>query len=197
MAQPATIAALGDSLTQGYGLPVDQGFVPQLQAWLTEHGADAVVLNAGVSGDTTAGGAARIGWTLTEDVDALIVALGGNDMLRGLQPADMRANLTTILQAAQDRDLPVLLIGLPAPGNYGPEYKTDFDAVFPELSAEFGTLLAPNFLAGLTGLPDREAAMAAYMQPDLTHPNAEGVALIVANLGPLVLDLVRRAQGPD
>ncbi len=196
-AEPVTIAALGDSLTQGYGLPVDQGFVPQLQAWLTEHGAEAVVLNAGVSGDTTAGGAARIGWTLTEDVDALIVALGGNDMLRGLQPADMRANLATILQAAQDRDLPVLLIGIPAPGNYGPDYKTDFDAVFPDLSAEFDTLLAPNFMAGLTDLPDREAAMAAYMQPDLTHPNADGVALIVANLGPLVLDLVRRAQGPN
>ena len=106
-----TIAALGDSLTQGYGLVPEQGFVPQLQDWLTMRGHQVSLINAGVSGDTTAGGLARIGWTLTADVDALIVALGGNDLLRGLPPEASRANLDGILQAAATAGVPVLLVG--------------------------------------------------------------------------------------
>ncbi len=190
-AEPVTVAALGDSLTQGYGLPQADGFVPQLQGWLEEHGADAVVLNAGVSGDTTAGGAARVEWTLTPDVDAMIVALGGNDLLRGLDPAVSRANLETILQAASEADVSVLLVGMQAPGNYGPDYKTTFDAIYPELSANYGTMLFPSFFEGIGADP---AEVGDLMQPDGIHPNAEGVSRIVAAMGPAVLDLISTTQ---
>lgn len=187
--QSVTIAALGDSLTQGYGLAVEEGFVPQLTRWLQEAGYDAEVLNAGVSGDTTAGGLARVAWTLTPEVDAMIVALGGNDLLRGIAPEVSRANLEGILQKAQARDLPVLLIGLPAPLNYGAEYKRDFDAIYPELAETYGALIEPNFLAGLG---DDLGTAQPLMQADGIHPNAQGVARIVAHLGPQVAALLGR-----
>ncbi len=194
MAQPVTIAALGDSLTQGYGLPPELGFVPQLGAWLDDHGADVELINAGVSGDTTAGGLSRIEWTLTPEVDALIVALGGNDMLRGIDPAVSRANLEGILTVAEERALPVLLIGLDSPANYGPEFEAAFDSMYPELAQRFDTILAPNFLAALARRPDARATMEEFMQRDGIHPNAKGVALIVEDLGPSVLDLVDRVE---
>ncbi len=109
-----TVVALGDSLTAGYGLPADQGFVPRLQAWLDDHGADVEVQNAGVSGDTTAGGLSRVDWALGDDADAVIVALGGNDFLRGIDPALVRENLQSILEKTSARDLPVLLVGIDA-----------------------------------------------------------------------------------
>jgi acyl-CoA thioesterase-1 len=191
-AQTITIAALGDSLTQGYGLAVEDGFVPQLQDWLTARGHDVTLINAGVSGDTTAGGLARIGWTLSADVDALIVALGGNDLLRGLPPETSRANLDGILQAAGSADVPVLLVGFEAPGNYGPEFKAAFDAIYPELAADYGVLHADSFLGPLTdaAAADPRAALARYMQADGIHPNATGVARIVEALGPLVEQLI-------
>ena len=191
-AEPVTIAALGDSLTQGYGLVEEQGFVPQLQRWLDAHGAEAVLINAGVSGDTTAGGLARVGWTLTEDVDALIVALGGNDLLRGIAPEVARANIEGILQAAEEKGVEVLLVGMQAPGNYGPDYKAEFDDLYPDLAAQYDTLFLDSFFAGL---PSRDpGALAEYVQPDGIHPNAEGVALIVEGFGPKVLDLIERAE---
>ena len=199
VAQQVTILALGDSLTQGYGLPDGDGFVPQLEAWLQDRGHDATVINAGVSGDTTAGGLSRVDWALTEEVDAMIVALGGNDLLRGIDPANSRQNLRGILEVARARDLPVLLIGLPAPGNYGPDYKRDFDAMYPDLSTEFGTLLVPNMLAAITGSGDDGAAgraQADLLQDDRIHPNAEGVKRIVADLGPAVERLIARAATP-
>ncbi len=189
-ADGVTIAALGDSLTQGYGLPAQDGFVAQLSMWLAVHGAEGTLINAGVSGDTTAGGAARIGWTLTPDVDALIVVLGGNDLLRGIDPAVSRANLRTILEAA---DRPVLLVGMQAPGNYGPDYKAAFDAIYPELAAEFGALYVDSFFVGL-GQGADPAQMQHLFQSDGIHPNAEGVRLIVEGLGPHVLDLIARAE---
>ncbi len=189
-----TVAALGDSLTQGYGLPPEDGFVPQLEAWLQERGTAVEVLNAGVSGDTTAGGLSRIGWTLTPDVDAVIVALGGNDLLRGIDPAASRANLDGILSTATEQGLPVLLVGMEAPGNYGPEYKQAFDAMYPELAAEYDTLYADSFFEGFDLEETDIAAAQAYMQADGIHPNAEGVALIVQALGPQVLDLVERVE---
>ena len=191
------IAALGDSLTQGYGLSPDQGFVPQLEAWLAERGVAARLINAGVSGDTTAGGLSRVDWTLGDEVDAMIVALGGNDMLRGIDPATSRANLDGILARAEEAGVEVLLVGMSAPGNYGPDYKAAFDGMYPELSERYGTLYADDFLGALADLPDRRQAMADYMQPDGIHPNADGVSLIVDDLGPEVAALVERVRGGD
>jgi acyl-CoA thioesterase-1 len=187
MAEPR-IAALGDSLTQGYGLPEEEGFAPQLQAWLRDNGLpDAIVINAGVSGDTTAGGLARVDWVLGDDPDAVIVALGGNDLLRGIDPASSRANLDGILAAIAGRDLPVLLAGLPGAGNFGPEWRADFEAIFPDLAEQYGALYYPSFLAGLGQDP---GAARALLQEDGLHPNAAGVRAMVEDIGPLVLELV-------
>lgn len=194
-AEPVIVAALGDSLTQGYGLPPEDGFVPELEQWLLNNGEDVRILNAGVSGDTTAGGLSRVAWTLTPDVDALIVSLGGNDMLRGIDPAVSRANLDGILSQAVARDLPILLIGLPAAGNYGPDFKSAFDGMFPDLAEKYGTLLVPSFFGALETLQDGTGAVRQrYFQPDGIHPNAEGVVLIVEDVGPSVAQLIDRAQ---
>ena len=189
-AETVTIAALGDSLTQGYGLPVEDGFVPQLQGWLNDNGAEAKVINAGVSGDTTAGGVSRLAWTLTPDVDKMIVNLGGNDLLRGIDPAVSRANLREILQTAAAQDVDVLLVGLDAPGNYGPAYEAAFDAMYPELASEFGVIYHPDFFAPMNDGTDLDVARATYLQRDGIHPSAEGVALIVGGIGPVVLGLI-------
>ncbi len=193
-ADPVTIAALGDSLTAGYGLPPGEGFVPQLQAWLDSKGAEAVVLNAGVSGDTTAGGLARADWTLTPEVDAMIVELGANDVLRGLDPGQARANLDAVLGKAAAKGVPVLLVGVSVPPNYGPDYQAQFTAIYPDLASKHGTQLVPDFLGALTRQADRAAALRDYVQPDGLHPNAKGVALIVEDLGPEVLALIERAR---
>lgn len=193
-AQAVKIAALGDSLTQGYGLPAEDGFVPQLEAWLVEQGQNVTVINAGVSGDTTTGGLSRVAWTLTPDVDAMIVALGGNDLLRGIDPAVSRASLDGILQAARDAGVPVLLIGMEAPGNYGPEYKATFDAMYPELAAEYGVLYLDSFFAGLGGPGIDPVEARPFMQADGIHPNATGVVRIVEAIGPHATDLIAAAQ---
>lgn len=188
------VAALGDSLTQGYGLVQEDGFVPQLEAWLQSNGADVRVLNAGVSGDTTAGGLARVDWTLTDDVDALIVALGGNDLLRAIPPEASRANLDGILKAAEARGVPVLLIGLQAPGNYGPDYKAAFDAMYPELAEAYGAQHVTSFLGALQAEADQGAALRDFMQSDGIHPNKDGVAKIVEALGPEVQKLIAAVE---
>ncbi len=189
-AEEVTIAALGDSLTQGYGLPAEDGFVPRLEEWLVAQGQTVSLINAGVSGDTTAGGLSRVAWTLTPDVDAMIVALGGNDLLRGLDPDVSRENLKGILEAAQDAGLPVLLIGMEAPNNYGPEYKARFDSIYPELAAEFGVLYLDSFFAGLGGPGIDPAEARPFMQADGIHPNATGVIRIVEAIGPRLVDLI-------
>ena len=191
-AEPVTVLALGDSLTQGYGLPEQDGLVPQMRKWLEDQGVEAELINAGVSGDTTAGGAARVEWSLTPEVDAMIVTLGGNDLLRGIDPAVSRRNLESILRIAQTNEVEVLLVGLSAPGNYGAEYKSSFDAIYPELSEAYGAFYAPDFFAGLgSGDP---AALQQWFQADGIHPNAEGVARIVEGLGPHLRALIEAAQ---
>ncbi len=195
-AEPLVIAALGDSLTQGYGLPEQDGFVPQLDQWLKDQGADVQLINAGVSGDTTAGGAARVDWTLTPDVDAMIVALGGNDLLRGIDPAVSRANLETIVTSARAAEVEVLLIGMQAPGNYGVDYKQAFDAMYPDLAKAYQLVFAESFFEGLQPNGDPNAVR-QFMQPDGIHPNKEGVARIVAALGPYVLELVETSAKRD
>lgn len=185
------IAALGDSLTQGYGLVQEEGFVPQMEAWLQERGHDVRLINAGVSGDTTAGGLARAAWTLTDEVDAMIVTLGGNDLLRAIPPETSRANLAGILEVAAEAGVEVLLVGMEAPGNYGPEFQEAFNGMYPELAAEYGTLFAEGFFAAFqeNGRTD-PAALTEFMQADGIHPNANGVALIVDGLGPDVEALI-------
>lgn len=193
----SVIVAFGDSLTQGYGLPAEQGFVPQLQAWLEAKDLDAQLINAGVSGDTTAGGAARIAWTLSEEVDGIIVALGGNDLLRGIDPAVSRANLEAILQECSAREIAVLLVGMTAPGNYGAEYKAEFDRIYPDLSAQYDTGFAPSFFIGLQDASGvvNPADVTRLMQSDGIHPNAQGVTRIVEGLGPFVTELLGQIQG--
>ena len=188
-AKPVTILALGDSLTAGYGLPEGDGLVPQLNAWLSTNGVEAKLLNAGVSGDTTAGGLSRLEWSLTPEVDAMIVLLGGNDVLRALPPASSRSNLEGILQGAARHDLPVLLIGMKAPLNYGAAYQTAFDGMYPDLAAQYGAQLVPYYFAPL-GDPTDSANMAQYMQSDGIHPNKAGVAKIVESLGPQVQSFI-------
>lgn len=198
-ADEVVIAALGDSLTQGYGLPQEDGFVSQLQGWLEAQGADVRLINAGVSGDTTAGGLSRVGWTLEPEVDAMIVALGGNDLLRGLDPAQARSNIDGILQAAEAADVEVLLIGMQAPGNFGAEYKAQFDAIYPDLAEAYGTIYLESFFAGLVdeGMPTDPVALREWFQADGIHPNAAGVARIVEAVGPQVLTLIDRVQSGE
>lgn len=194
MAAKLVLVALGDSLTAGYGLPAEQGFVPQLQAWLASKGQDVTVSNAGVSGDTTAGGLSRLDWSLTPDTSALLVNLGGNDLLRGLDPANTTANLDKILAGAQARHLPVLLIGLKALNNYGPDFKTQFDAIYPALAKKYNVPLYLDYFTVLKSDPNQTLSLAQYMQADGLHPNAAGVAKIIDDLGPHVLDLLKQAQ---
>lgn len=190
-----TLVAFGDSLTAGYGLAPEDGFSAQLQDWLTAQGQEVTVVNAGVSGDTTAGGLARLDWTLTPEVKAMIVTLGGNDMLRGTDPAETRANLDAILKGASAKGVKVLLVGMQSPGNYGPEYKAAFDAIYPELAAQYQVDFFPSFFGPLIGnrTPD-PSVLAPYLQPDGLHPNPEGVKRIVAGMGPAVVTLLDEVQ---
>ena len=189
-AESVTIAALGDSLTAGYGLAQGDGFVPQLQGWLQAQGADVVVMNAGVSGDTTAGGLSRAAWTLTPDVDAMIVALGGNDFLRGLDPAVSKANLDGILAAGQDAGVDMLLVGLSVGSNYGLDYKQEFEGMYRDLAVKYDVPLYPDFASGLRAATGMQEGMSEFLQPDGIHPNTEGVSVIVAAMGPAVLKLI-------
>jgi len=173
------IVALGDSLVAGYGLSPEEGLVAQLQAWLRRRGRDVQILNGGVSGDTTAGGRARIDWSVGDDTDGVILALGANDMLRGLPPAGAQANLEHMLARLQERGLPTLLVGMRASANLGPGYRAEFDSIYPALAARFGLTLYPFLLEGVALEPELN-------QSDGIHPNAAGVKAIVERFGPLV-----------
>lgn len=193
-AETVTVAALGDSLTAGYGLAQSDGFVPQLQAWLDAQGADVTVINAGVSGDTTAGGLSRVAWTLTPDVDAMIVTLGGNDYLRGLDPSVSQANLDGILAAGRASEVEMLLVGLRVGGNYGPAYKSAFEGMYTGLAAKYDVPLYPDFAAGLRAVAGMQEGMSEFLQADGIHPNKDGVSVIVAAIGPTVLELVAAVE---
>jgi acyl-CoA thioesterase-1 len=181
------ILALGDSLTAGYGLPAGEGFTGQLERALKARGLEVRVLNAGVSGDTTAGGLARLDWALGDRPDAAIVALGANDMLRGLDPARAEQNLGAILGKLKALGVPVLLAGMRAAPNLGREYAERFDAIYPALARQYGAQLYPFFLEGVAAVP-------GLNQPDGIHPTAEGVAEMVRRILPHVEQLVARAR---
>jgi acyl-CoA thioesterase I len=176
---PLKILALGDSLTSGYGLPQDQGFVPQLQKALAAAGIRAQVINAGVAGDTSAGGLARLDWALADDPAVVIVELGANDALRGLDPAVTRAALSDILTRLKARNIAVMLCGMMAPPNYGRDYAERFNTIYPDLAKSFGVPLYPFFLDGV-------AADAKLNQADGIHPTPQGVDIIVRNMMPTV-----------
>ncbi|PWC34399.1 arylesterase [Azospirillum sp. TSO35-2] len=182
-AAPVKLLALGDSLTAGYGLPEPQGFTSQLQKALTAKGYAVTVVNAGVSGDTTAGGRARLDWALADKPDAAIVELGANDMLRGLDPGQARANLDAILKSLQERKVPTLLAGMLASPSLGKPYTDAFNAIYPDLAGRYGVPLYPFFLDGV-------ALDRALIQPDGLHPNAQGVAVIVERILPAVTKLL-------
>ena len=177
------IIAFGDSLTAGFGLPIEQSFPVRLQAWLAAHGIDAEVVNAGVSGDTTAGGLERLDWALSGGADAVLVELGANDALRGLDPKAAYDNLDAILTRLGADKAKVLLLGMEAPANWGPDYRKQFDAIYPTLAQAHHAMLYPFFLDGVALDP-------ALNQPDGLHPNAQGVEVIVGRIGPYVLRLI-------
>ena len=189
-AERPTVLALGDSLTQGYGLAQDDGFVPQLMQWLGEHDTPAHINNAGVSGDNTAGGLARVEWSLTEDVDAMIVALGSNDMLRGISPDDIYRNMESILKIGQQRGLRLMIIGVRASGNFGPIYKQDFDAIFPKLANTYHAEYAVHFFENLLDPTQPSQPAIKYLQGDRMHPNKKGVRKAVETIGPIVQQLI-------
>jgi len=186
-AEPLKIVALGDSLTAGYMLPPGAGFPAQLERALTARGHDVVVVDAGVSGDTSTGGLARFDWSVPEDTDALIVELGANDALRGIDPADTRAALEKLLVRAGERKLPVLLAGMIAPPNMGSDYGDRFNPIYAQLAAAHGALLYPFFLEGVAANPKLNLA-------DGMHPTEEGVAVIVERILPKVEELIARSK---
>ena len=187
-----TVVAFGDSLTQGYGLPAESGFVPQLDAWLAGQGSQVRMINAGVSGDTTAGGLARLDWTLVEPVDLVIVNLGSNDMLRGLDPGLVNENLNQILEKLEAQSITTLLVGHLGPLNYGADYKEQYDQAFQELAARYDVEFYPFYFETLMASDGVTPDLHNYFQEDGLHPNADGVAAVVADMGPYVLRALDR-----
>ena len=184
---PIHVVALGDSLTAGYGLPAKDGFVPRLQAALAAQGAKVEIVNAGVSGDTASDGLARLDWSVPEGTDAVIVELGANDMLRGIDPQVTRDALDAILARLARRHIAVMLCGMRAAPNLGDDYGRAFARIYPELAARYGAVLYPFFLDGA-------AADRTLTQQDGLHPNAAGVAAIVRRILPTVQELIARAR---
>lgn len=181
---PFSIVALGDSLTAGYGLPPEDAFTTRLEQRLTQNGLNVEVINAGVSGDTSKGGLARVDWSVPDGSDLVIVELGANDALRGISPAETAKNLDAIVTRLKQRGISVLLAGMLAPPNMGTEYENAFNAIYPELAEKHGVELYPFFLDGVAADPKLN-------QADGIHPNAAGTDVIVERLSPMVDKLVR------
>jgi len=186
-AEPLRVLAFGDSLTAGYLLPADASFPAQLERRLQADGFDVKVVNAGVSGETTAGGFSRADFALGQGADLVILELGANDMLRGVDPKLTSANLDKIVARIEAHKAAIVLAGMIAMGNFGPDYAKQFDAVYPELAARHGLPLYPFFLKGVAG--DK-----ALVMPDGLHPNADGVTRIVAGIAPLVEESLARLK---
>jgi acyl-CoA thioesterase-1 len=177
------ILAFGDSITAGFGLPPEQAFPARLEARLRDQGIAIHVINAGNSGDTTADGLARLDWSLAEKPDVVILELGANDALRGIDPASVRANLEAMIGRIQASGAKLLLTGMQAPPNWGEDYRREFDRIYPELAQAHGVALYPFLLDGV-------AMDARLNQPDGLHPNERGVAVLVDHIAPLVARLI-------
>ncbi|MEH0070536.1 arylesterase [Pannonibacter sp. Pt2-lr] len=185
--EPVKIVVLGDSLSAGYQLAPDEAFPVQLEKALREKGENVTVINAGVSGDTSSGGLSRLDWSVPPDADAVIVELGANDALRGVDPAATRKNIEAIVSRLRERGVEVLVAGMLAPRNLGEDYAAAFDPIFADVAKANDALLYPFFLEGVAMKPELNLA-------DGMHPTGEGVSVIVANVLPLVQDLVARAR---
>ena len=186
-AEPLRLVALGDSLTAGLGLEAKDAYPAKLQAALAKLGVEVVIDNAGVSGDTTDGGLARLDWSVPDGTKAVLIELGANDMLRGLDPKLARANLAAMLERLKERKIPVLLMGMRAAPNLGADYQKAFDAVYPDLASQYGAVLYPFFLDGVAGTP-------GLNQADGMHPTAAGVDVIVTRLAPVVAEFVKKLR---
>lgn len=182
--RPVKLVAFGDSLTAGYQLPGDAAFPVVLEKRLKAAGIDVAIANAGVSGDTTAGGLARLDWSVPDGTDGVILELGANDALRGLDPARAEANLDAMLARLKARNIPVLLAGMLAPRNNGPDYVAAFDGMYRRLADKHGATLYPFFLEG-------QAGVAGLTLPDGIHPNRQGVEKIVEGIYPAVEKFVK------
>lgn len=182
--KPSVVTVLGDSITAGLGLPARDAMPAQLQAALGRLGVSVVVRAAGVSGDTSGGGLARVGFSVANDTRVCVVALGGNDLLQGVDPAQTRANLRGVLQKLKARGVGAVLVGVAAPPTIGGAYAHEFNAIYPGLAREFGVPLYANILAGVSGNP-------ALMQRDGIHPNAGGARRIGDALAPIVARALR------
>jgi len=184
-AQPITLVAFGDSLTAGYGVKASESFPAQLQMALQAKGYKVTVVNAGVSGDTTADGLRRFDWAMQPKPDGVILELGANDALRGIDPKEPSANLDKILASLKSLDVPVLLTGMKAPSNWGDDYVKAFDAIYTGLASKYDVPLYPFFLDGVALDP-------GFSQPDGLHPTASGIGEVVKRILPDVEALVQR-----
>ncbi|KQU92181.1 acyl-CoA thioesterase [Mesorhizobium sp. Root695] len=187
-AEPFKIVGFGDSLMAGFGLGPDQGFTDRLQAALGAKGRDVTVANAGVSGDTTSGGLARLDWSVPDGTQLVILELGANDMLRGVSPDITKKNLDEMLGKLKERKIAVLLAGMRAAPNLGPDYQNAFDAIFPDLAKKYGVALYPFFLDGVAGQPGMQLE-------DGLHPNAQGVSQMVERILPTVEKAIAAVSG--
>ena len=185
---------LGDSLTHGFGLPEEEGLVNQLTNWFSGAGLEVTFINGGVSGDTTAGGLERLSWSLTDDVSALVVALGSNDVLRGFPPKMTKENLSAIIEISESNKIPVLLIGTYAPGNYGEQYKLDFDAIFTDLVEEKNVAYIDSYLKPILDDVKNGKDVSYLLQADGLHPNPAGVKVIVEYISPQILRFLRKEK---
>jgi acyl-CoA thioesterase-1 len=186
--KPIKLVVLGDSLSAGLGLPANEAFPAKLQKALKDKGLDVDMTNAGVSGDTSSGGRDRLDWSVAEGTEAVIVELGANDALRGIDPAITRSALSDIVTRLKARGIAVMLCGMLAPPNYGSDYAAKFNAVYPDLAKQFGVTLYPFYLDGV-------AADAKLNQADGIHPTAAGVDVIVAKMLPTAEAFLRPLRG--
>ena len=188
-AEPIRILALGDSLTAGYGLPREDSFPAKLQTALVADGLSVIVYNAGVSGDTSAGGLSRLDWAMTmagdKRIDAVIVELGANDGLRGLEPSATLASLDALIGRLVDKGPAIMLTGMKAPPNLGPEYGAEFAAIYPHLAEKHGVFFYPFFLDGVAAIPELN-------QQDTIHPNSAGVDVVIGRILPYIKDMLKR-----
>ena len=179
------ILMLGDSLTQGYGLEEKKGLVPKLQNWLSTNNVEVLLINGGVSGDTTLGGFERLDWLLTPNIDGVVVALGGNDLLRGFDPKFTKNNLQAIFKNLKSKGINSVIVGTISPLNYGPQFKKEYDAIYPSLAREYNLSYIDSLFSPLIDKKTQEISV-NLLQADGIHPNEKGVEAIVNYIGPVI-----------